>query len=679
MLKYLFTIFLSSFLLFLVQPLITKFILPWFGGGAAIWNVCLIFFQTTLLAGYFYSHLITTYLKKKSQFILHLTLLLVSLLSLPIIPSLIWKPVDSSNPTFKILGLLFVTIGLPYFLLSTTSPLIQVWFNKEYEKRSPYRLYSLSNVASLLSLLLYPVLFEPLLTLKTQIMLWSVVYVLFVGLTIFTIYKYFKIKEKPSQKITPGKSKKPSLKQNILWILYAACGSLMLLAITNQSTLDIPPVPFLWVLFLAIYLTSFILTFESDRWYKRAVIIPLFVIFLVISIFTKLTIEKLDLSFIIIIYSITLFLTTMVVHGELALSKPKPAYLTRFYLMSSLGGALGGIFVAIIAPLIFTKYVEMEIGMGLTFTLVAYSLFVFKHKLSVKLRKLKKIGLILITLAVLIFFFRMTQIKSRNLSYQSRNFYGVLAIRNFHVKNGSLKSLFHGRIIHGAQFKSKKQASIPITYFGYDSGIGLVFRNRKALFNDEMKISVLGLGIGTLAAYGTPNDWMHFYEINPDVVNYAQKHFTYLKDCKAPYKISIGDGRIQMEKEIKQGVKNFYDVIVIDAFSGDSVPMHLLTMEAMKIYLKLLKKDGVLAFHTSNKHLKIHTLIHNMAKKLKIHSIWMKTKANIEWGRFLNSWVLVSHKNLLKIKKIRSNSVPWPKMKNTIWTDNYGSLLQIVK
>jgi hypothetical protein len=685
MIKYIFTIFLGSFLLFLVQPMIAKFILPWFGGGAAVWNVSLIFFQTVLLGGYLYGHLATSFLNKKKQFYLHISILIISLLFLPIIPSLGWKPVNAGNPTLKILGLLLVTIGIPYLVLSTTSPLIQVWFSKEFEGKSPYRLYALSNIAALSSLFLYPVLIEPHITLKNQAYLWSALYAIYVLLTGFTIYKYSRLKEIKKEEFIDKieKGLKPNFKKHLRWIVFAMSGTIMLMAVTNQATQDIPPVPFLWVLFLAIYLISFILTFESDRWYNRKIFVPLFIVVLILGSLTKLSGPRLDLSFQIFIYSLTLFVSTMVAHGELSSSKPAPGYLTRFYLMISIGGALGGFFTAIVAPIIFTRYIEFYIGLGIILILLVYPLLkkpkqkVYKRGGSIILRILFGAFSIILLMGLVFLSF----MKNKRVIVESRNFYGVLSVKTDNLEKGEILILSHGRIVHGTQLKNEKYKHIPLTYYGYKSGIGLLLKNKKEIFGRNLKIAAVGLGVGSVAAYGTPNDFIRFYEINPAVLKYANRYFTYLKDCRSQIDVVLGDARIQMENEIKKGRKHFYDVIIIDAFSGDSVPMHLITIEAMKIYLKLLKKDGVLAFHTSNNELKIEVLVYNMAKKLNLTPLRIKSGHERHMGILKSYWVLVSNnKNLQKVKAVKKGKIPWSKnIKQVIWTDNYGSLLQILK
>jgi len=377
MLLYALTIFTSAFLLFLVQPIMAKQILPWFGGSAAVWTTCLVFFQFLLLAGYAYSDWTTRRLVPRRQVALHIVLLVVSLATLPIIPDAAWKPAGDEDPTWRILGLLTVTIGLPYFLLSTTGPLVQAWFARTFPAGTVYRLFALSNFGSLLALLAYPFAVEPWITTVHQSWGWSAGYVLFValcaGAAVLSARAGINARTETTSALPADAGPPPALPDYLGWLLLSAMGSLMLLAVTNHITHDVASVPFLWILPLTLYLLTFILCFEGRGWYKRLYFIgPLLVV--VCALAWALHAERgiADIKEAVPLNLVGLFVMCMFFHGELAESKPAPAYLTRFYLMVSLGGALGGLAVGLVAVKVFDTYYEFGLGLVATLAIAAY-------------------------------------------------------------------------------------------------------------------------------------------------------------------------------------------------------------------------------------------------------------------------------------------------------------------
>jgi hypothetical protein len=680
MLLYACTIFLSAFLLFQVQPLIAKMILPWFGGSAAVWTACVLFFQLLLLLGYLYAHWSMRYLKPKAQTALHLGLLAASILMLPAIPSASWKPAGGDDPTLRIFGLLAATIGLPYFLLSTTGPLVQAWFVRERRRpgATAYRLYALSNLGSMLALLSYPVLVEPYLATRTQGYSWSAGYlafVLFCGFTAWRSLAATPVKEADTPAAGASGAPAPTAGLMVLWVSLAACASTLLLSVTNHLSQNVAAIPFLWVIPLALYLLSFILCFDGDGWYKRGFFIRLLAVALAGMVYALFTdSENMPLKLALPLFAIGLFVCCMVCHGELARLKPDPSYLTLFYLMVSIGGAIGGVFVGLIAPNVFSGYYELPLALVFCAALAA----------DVLRRDLYagpgwSLGWIL-TLAYVV---ALTGYVGHNLKSSwgvnrvaVRNFYGGLKVSDNGSGREAVRTLTHGTINHGEQFLDPARRRLPITYYAPTTGVGLAFHNAG---NDGPKyLGVIGLGTGTLAAYGRPGDHVRYYEINPLVVDIARKQFTYLNDCPAKLDISMGDARLSLELEPPQG----FDVLAVDAFSSDSIPVHLLTEEAFELYFHHLKATGVLAVHVSNKYLDLKPIVKLAAQALGKESLVIDTDdGDSDSGVFGATWVLVSGDRGFFEKPDVKNAGTAPKSSSGLrmWTDDYSNLFRILK
>jgi spermidine synthase len=626
-LPYAVTIFLSAFLLFLVQPIIAKQILPWFGGSAAVWTTCLVFFQSTLLAGYAYADL-THKLGTRRQTYLHIALLLLSLLALPILASEAWKPQGSEEPIGRILLLLTVTIGLPYFLLSTTTPLLQAWFVGRFHAAVPYRLFALSNFASLLALLGFPVLFEPSFDLRQLGWGWSALYTLFVilcaatGLASVRLASASGATEAAS---TPASTAPPpALVTQLLWLALSGMGSVMLLAVSNHVTQNVASVPFLWVVPLSLYLISFILCFDHPRWYVR----PLFVVLLLVlvplmaaniaSLHVSLP-ESLDnaaeallgrsAGFILLValFMAGLFVACMFCHGELARLKPDPRYLTRFYLMMSVGGALGAVLVAIVAPQTLDGYFELNITLPLLALL-----------LVLRTQGLWKIAALVALVPSVYYAYTGAKDYSAGMRVMERDFYGVVRTRDRSVDGVSYRAMYHGGIIHGGQLQGPEYKNVASDYFGPGSGYGRMFTAMNELRPQPRKIGIIGLGAGVVAAYGRQDDEIVFYEISPKVIDIEKKDFSFLRDTPAKVApVVLGDGRLSLEREAPRQ----YDVLGIDAFSGDSIPMHLVTREAMQLYLKHIKPDGVIVFQATNRYIDLLPVIKRHANDLGLHAV----------------------------------------------------------
>jgi hypothetical protein len=664
------TIFLSAFLLFLVQPLIAKQILPWFGGAAAVWATCLVFFQSVLLFGYAYSDWTTRHIAPRKQAWLHIALLAASLLMLPIIPEAYWKPggAGGSEPTVLILGLLGATIGLPYFLLSTTSPLVQAWFWQRFRHAVPYRLFALSNFASLLALLSYPVLIEPFLPLAVQSWSWTIAYGVFAGLCAATALASTRgaSAAAPAAVTMHGPGTAPTGGERLLWVALAAMGSCLLLAITNHLTQNIASIPFLWVVPLSLYLITFILCFDHPRWYQRGPFLAATALLLPAMAWYS---DSLELWFAAPLYAVGLFVCCMFCHGELTLLKPAPRYLTTFYLMVSLGGALGALLIGVAAPNLLSGYYELGI------TLTACAVLLYYQTLAG--RWWVAAGTLTMTAATATF--TVTSITE----YQSdtrvimRNFYGVVRTRDF-PQPAPFRVMYHGGINHGGQLLEAEYRSRPSSYFGPTSGYGRVFAS---LPDAPRRVGVIGLGPGAIAAYARAGDVFRFYEIDPQVAAVAVKEFTFLTDTPASVEIILGDGRLSLEREADQR----YDLLAVDAFSGDSIPMHLVTREAMATYVRHIKPDGVIVFQATNRYVDISPVVERLASEFGLTAMLVSDVPDDSDGP--NYWIsstdqIIVTKNapLLEAVPIRTVAQPLPARTDfRVWTDDFYNLFRILK
>ena len=658
------TIFLSSFLLFLVQPIIAKQILPWFGGSAAVWTTCLVFFQSVLLAGYAYADL-TTRLGPRRQAMLHVALLALSLLSLPILASTGWKPEGDEQPILRILLLLGATIGLPYFLLSTTTPLLQAWYWRRFQTVVPYRLFALSNLASLLALLGFPVLFEPAFDLTQLGWGWSFLFAAFAVLCGGTAWLSMNgFERQPKAQMNVGKV---SGKAQIQWLLLSAMGSVMLLAVTNHITQNISSVPFLWVLPLALYLISFILAFDHPRWYVR----PAFVAALGLLIpLMAWAIPSLDLRLAAPLYLVGLFVACMVCHGELARLKPDPRHLTRFYLMISLGGALGAVLVAIVAPLTLSGYFELGIA-----------LIVLGLVLTVRLQRFWRWTAAAVTVVTLGFVARGVHDYTDGVRVMERDFYGVVRTAD-HLSPVPYRSMYHGAIMHGGQLLGDSFRNTPADYFGPGSGYGRVFASLRELQPKKpLKVGIIGLGAGVVAAWMKPGDDLVFYEISPRVIDIATTEFTFLADTPAKSEIVLGDGRLSLEREPPRE----YDVMGIDAFSGDSIPMHLVTREAMAIYLKHLKPDGVIVFQATNRFIDLLPVIKRLAAEFGLQAVNVSdspdgAEGHEYWYSSTDQVIVTRNAKLLSWPRIAEGAEEIDERPGLpVFTDAHHNLLRILK
>ena len=768
------TIFTGAFLLFQVQPLIGKYILPWFGGGPGVWTTCLLFFQTLLLGGYAYAHFSSTRLKPRHQVILHLVLLGLSLALLPITPSEGWKAHVGGDPNVRILLLLMATIGLPYFVLSSTGPLMQQWFSQTSPGVSPYRLYALSNVGSLLALLSYPVFFEVKFPRHTQAVMWSGGLVLFV---IFCAYCAFRVWKNASQpgavSVTPtpveipltpaefapspeliapvgdgaaaGENAEVSKVDKLLWVSLPAIASVLLLATTNKLSQEVAVIPFLWVLPLSLYLLSFIICFDHARWYHRGIFTALLVVATAVVCQVLPVGNDAPMRLQIFVYNAALFIACMVCHGELYRLKPPPRQLTAYFLFISAGGAFGGFLVAIVAPAVFTDYHELQLGLWV----LTYGLGVlcFRHR-SRELAVAVGVGAMLVTVVLpwlrsyfddspglrgeFVAFFRdrspyiigglvvfvlcvfdlrrrvinpiweprmggfvmavcvafgtifvmQWEVKSSvQVLSATRNFYGTLKVFDYYPDDPEdhYHLLLHGATTHGIQFVKPEKSVLPTTYYADSSGVG---RAINSLPQEPRRMGLVGLGTGSLAVYGHKEDYLRIYEINPAVEELARTQFKYLDYCQARVDVVMGDARLMMEQEVKANNTQQFDLLALDAFSSDAIPVHLLTKEAFEIYLKQMKPDGVLAVHISNRYLDLQPVVEKLAEHFKLHVVTIADDNEPEWWIYATTWMLVTrNKEFFQNDRIRdvAEQSEADKKSFPLWTDDYASLYSIMK
>ena len=762
------TIFTGAFLLFQVQPLVGKYILPWFGGGPGVWTTCMLFFQLLLLGGYAYAHAVSRYLKPRTQAILHVVLLAAALASLPITPSDAWKPTAGDDPAWRILSLLTASLGLPYLVLSATGPLLQAWFRRTSPGTSPYRLYALSNVGSLLALISYPFYFETNFTRLAQAQFWSWGLGFYAACCGFCAWRIWKNADEVTPSATPAASPaatadipNPTAYQRALWICLPAVASTLLLAATNKMCLDVASIPFLWVLPLALYLLSFIISFDSPRWYSRfwfTLLLSAALIGVCLALFAGADMPIVQQ---VVIYSAALWVGSMICHGELYRLKPHPAHLTAFYLFIAAGGALGGLFVALVAPAIFNNYYELHLSLALLVALLLVVSAQDHAALSPRrwrvLAALLAVGAVygadqavttviawLRTTAPALFstveyFWANTQHAglhwpiwlaagllaalvallrrraqpldghrttcgllglglgglivvlgvqmretSRGSLLSARNFYGVLSVQEYGQEDPSThyRLLLHGRITHGIQFVAPERARTLTSYFGARSGLGLALRTFPRQQNQ--RIGLLGLGVGTVAAYGKTGDYLRIYEIDPAVKQLAEKPFSYLATSDAQIELVMGDGRLSLEREPPQN----FDFLIMDAFSSDAVPAHLLTREAFAIYLRHLKPDGAIIVNISNRYLDLRPVVENAARAIgfRSHTIECEDGSDDEdegaWWLYGSTFVVLSqNRAFMDNYALRNAASPAPSPPNTVplWTDDYTSMFRVLK
>lgn len=679
-------IFLSAFLLFQIQPMIGRFILPWFGGTPAVWSTLMLVFQVLLTGGYAYATWLVG--RARHQALVHVALLIFAFAVLsargwfglsPIMPALPSLAQNGSSPILEIINLLLLSIALPFFVLASNGPLMQAWFSRLHPARSYARLYALSNVGSLLGLLAYPVLIEPNLTLRAQGWMWFAGFTLFGFLTGWIALQSGRAAPPSQPAADPAyASDRPAFALMSLWIALSATASLFLLSVTNQISQEVAVIPFLWILPLTIYLLSFILTFSGERGYNRKFYAVLFVLSLALTLFVMLNATRLHVYWQIMAYCLLLFAACMLCHGELYLLRPDAGHLTTFYLMVSVGGAFGGIFVSLIAPVIFNGYWEFFVALAMT---VAILLAIFRSNRDDSARArfvFTVFALVTIMLAVLSTYFS-------GALFSKRNFYGVIRVREM-IPAGSNESAYvmsHGITVHGMQFIKPEMRGLATTYYVRDGGAGLAILNHPR-YGQGLRVGMLGVGAGTLAAYGQPGDKYRLYEINPVVIDLAEGqggYFSFVPDSKADVSLVLGDARISLQRELDEGHLQSFDVLVLDTFSSDSIPVHLVTSQAFALYLEHLAPDGIIAAHVTNLHLDLQPVFWRLAQHYGLSMVRVNYAGDSNGG-YASHWILLARDPaLLQTSAIEQHSIDLNGYSTDIklWTDDYSNLFQILK
>ncbi len=681
---YIITVLVSAFLLFQIQPMIAKVILPLFGGGAAIWTACLLFFQGMLLLGYAYAHGLAKLSNVKHQLIIHSLLLVLTLVALPYSISISEYRHLSSTPLYGILLILISTIGLPYFLLSATGPLVQRWQGLTGQNTLPYKLYSVSNIGSLVALISYPFIVEPWLALAQQSQLWSFAYVLLVACFLMLIFSLFKQHQQLTQNAyQENVSKTPlSYTTRLLWLLLSSVGVMLLVSTTNAMTQNIPPMPFLWILPLCLYLITFIICFHSPKWYVRWYWLSFFILSAFAAILMFFIGSQFDILSQTLMYAFILFSACMLCHGELVHLKPSHDRLTQFYLFMALGGFLGSVFVSIIAEQIFVQFTEFPLAIAATLILFMGCIAIEKRPLKVNKIVIQG-GLSLTLVLIVTLFFQLQQQFNQHDVASARNFYGLIKVVDVNKGNVNERRLIDGTTSHGTQSLIPEQERVPKSYYRQGTGAALALEQLLPVGQsyEPLNVGLIGLGAGTLAAYGKPLEYYHFYELNPAVNDFAHTYFSYIKQSQAVVSVSLGDGRALLQQEYDEYGSQQYDVLVVDAFSGDAIPTHLLTQEAFTLYWQHLKHEGVLALHISNTHLDLKALTRTLAKTVNKQALYINTKAtNADENDA--EWVLITNnEQFLTNYAVKKQITPWPSSsdKTLLWTDDYSNLLSVLK
>lgn len=666
------TALLSAFLLFLVQPLMGRYVLPWFGGGSTVWTICMLFFQSALLAGYAYAHLLALRLPLRRGLAVHLGLVALSLIALPIIPS---PPAAGGDPTLGILATLAAAVAAPYLVLSTTAPLIQAWAAR-VEARSPYRLYAWSNAGSLAALVAYPLAIEPFVGLRAQAVGWSIGYggfaLALAGCALLVHRRA--VPAEASAEAAAGPA--PGARAYALWIGCTALASALLLATTDRLTEDISASPFLWVLPLGLYLLSFIVCFGRPGLADRRL---WFTLLPVAGIAAGYALgQGADLGMIaqIAFYDAVLFIGCMALHGEVVRARPAAAHLTGFYLATALGGALGGVLVGLAAPALLPVRIELQIALVATGGLCAWRAWrAWRARPFVSTPAWIGAALPVMVLALAAAFARDQVVELQGVAAIDRGFYGVLRVKEIPegFLAGPVRKLVHGRIMHGQQFTDERHAE-PLSYYGAESGVGRFF----AWGEDAppRRIAAVGLGIGTLAAYGRCGDAVDFYEIDPLVERFARRWFTYLDGACATVRVIIGDGRLRLAE-----AQAPYDVIVLDAFSSDAIPAHLLTREAFALYLDRLAPGGHVVVNIANRHVDLRPVIRGHAEALGLDAIELAAPGNFFESIAQTRWVFAARRSAF-IDEMRGGELDLARLDEApavAWTDDFAPLLPLMK
>ncbi len=689
--QYFISVFISAFLIFQIQPIISKIILPWFGGGASVWTTCMLFFQFFLLIGYLYAYILTKILKVKHQIVVHLVFLLCSLFLLPYNISDIQNTLSSGPPTWAVLKVLFLGLGFPYLILSANTPLLQHWFTRETNGANPYRLYAISNIGSFLALVSYPILIEPFMTLDWQVKLWSSIYYLFVLLVAWIFLKVVKQNNKDSHFI-PEHIINPKVGsfRLTLWFMLSALGVVLLVSTTNALTQNVPPVPFLWLAPLAIYLLTYVVTFSNLGFYVRYLWLPFFMLLSFVALLIYFIGGQFDIITQLLIYLLILLCGCMICHGELNSLKPIQGNTTLFYLVLSGGGVFGSFLVSFVAKSVFDEFLEFPLAIFSVLVLATASLLWNKQDFLadakpilagvVNHRHLSTLaaGTAVVALVWLLAFSKLNNQYQQYDIAKARNFYGILTVKDIAEGNVNERRLIDGTTSHGSQSLPLSKSAVPLSYYRPGTGVQLVIEELSS--DSKLQVGIIGLGVGALAAYGQSGDHYTFYELNPLVSDFANEYFSYLENSNAAVDVKLGDARVTLQHELDLGLNNGFDLLIIDAFSGDLIPTHLMTHEAFLLYQQHTKTQGVMVLHISNRHLSLLPVIIQHSNTLDMQVMLFETPGNgnehdAQWVVLTSNSLITQSPNLM----YRQSAISKEQYKKVLWTDDYSSLLPILK
>lgn len=687
--QYFISVFVCAFLVFQIQPIISKTILPWFGGGASVWTTCMLFFQFFLLVGYIYAYVLTKIVRIKTQVVVHLILLALGVIFLPFGIHDIHNIEVAASPTWGVLSVLFISLGFPYLMLSANTPLLQHWFSSDVNNVNPYRLYAISNVGSFLALISYPIVFEPFMSLDGQLDFWSSIYCVFVALVVWIFYVVV-IKSR-SQKLDNAKqlvNSKVGFFRFTLWFLLAALGVVLLVSTTNALTQNVPPVPFLWIAPLAIYLLTYVMAFSSLGLYLRVIWIPCFMVLSFVALLIYFIGGQFDFVTQLIIYLLILLCGCMICHGELNALKPRQGNTTLFYLFLSAGGVFGSFLVTFVAKELFDEFLEFPLAIVSVLVVAAASLWWVRkdeiaqsnkgHIGAINQLLLLSIASLVVALVWLLVFIKLNSQYQQYDVAKDRNFYGILSVKDINEGKVKERRLVDGTTSHGSQSLPLAPSPVPLSYYRPGTGGQLIIDELSNVKN--LQVGVIGLGVGALAAYGRPGDLYTFYELNPLVSVFANRYFKYLENAQADVEVKLGDARVTLQNELDSGQRNNFDLLIIDAFSGDLIPTHLMTHEAFMLYQQHIKTSGVIALHISNRHLSLLPVIVHHSRSLNMQMMLFDTPGggyehDAQWV------VLTNNRQLTESPRLMSKQTPIisSQYQSVVWTDDYSSLLPILK
>lgn len=706
--------------------MLSKVLLPWFGGSPAVWTAAMLFFQLVLLAGYFYAHFLSTHCTTNQRLFIHLGLLAIATVNVGwgrLTPPASFRPqgIPGEDPLVQTLMLLGLTVGLPYFALSATGPLLQRWFHDVLPGSSPYRLFALSNFGSLVALVSYPFFFEIYWGVGSQAQYWSIGYFVFACCCGMCAYASWRARQQrdslqPERQAPGGQpiesietAAPPTWRQIAYWLGLSTLASVMFLAVTNEVCQNVASVPLLWVVPLSLYLLSFIIAFDHSRWYSRTWFGWGVLISLVAVVHYDTGLETIDAGLNYILgrsgdaefaltelwwlqaacYFLALFLVATLCHGELARARPAPAYLTKFYLAMSLGGAIGGLFVNLAAPYLFSTFFEFYLGLTITAIAAAGLVVAAAYAVPQLAVRWSMIGVAGVLCGVSLVGILLGQLPDPDPQYRDvaefRNFYGVVSVMHRAIGDKDENyTFFSGHIQHGKQLADPARRHVPLTYYGEGSGCetAVKFVQQRS---PKCNIGIVGLGVGTIATYGRAEDSLRLYEINPEVIEIANdtRWFHFLSDCPSQKEVILGDARLQLEREFKEKGSHQFDLLIIDAFSGDAVPTHLLTREAFEVYLNHLKPNGILAMHITNTHLDLYPVVHKLADHFGCSHRRIYHPGNYNKLLYRTYYMLITQDEQFlsqtqdQIKDLpdylrRERQVP-------MWTDDYTNLTSLLR